>query len=60
MYFNNVINDLLFVDYYELVNEIINNVSHKSNANSLAKLKKISKEKDEFFEAAKVNAQEAR
>jgi len=60
VYFNNVINNLLFVDYYELVNGIVNNVSHKSNANSLAKLKKVSKEKDEFFETAKVNAREAR
>lgn len=50
----------MFLDYYNLVNETINDVSHKSNTNSLSKLKKISIEKDELFQAAKVNAQEAR
>lgn len=52
--------NLLFLDYYELVNGTINDVSHKPNANYLSKLKNISLEKDVFFQRAKSYAQEAR
>ncbi|CAI6363574.1 unnamed protein product [Macrosiphum euphorbiae] len=47
-------------NYYELVNETVNDVSHKHNSSFLKKLHKVSLEKDELFQAAKVNAQEAR
>jgi hypothetical protein len=49
----------LSLDYYELVNGTINNVSHKPNADYLSKLKNLSVEKDELFKKAKSNAQEA-
>lgn len=49
-----------YLDYYELVNGTINDVSHKPNANYLSKLKNISEEKDELYQRAKSNAQEAR
>lgn len=52
--------EILFLDYYKLVNETVNNISHKSNANSLSKLKNISTEKDELVQTAKLNAREAR
>lgn len=52
--------DIFFLDYYELVNKTVNDISHKSNSNFLEKLKNISTEKDELFQTAKINAQEAR
>lgn len=52
--------ETLFVDYYEVVNGIVNDVSHKHNTSILKKLQKVSMEKDELFQTAKVNAQEAR
>jgi len=52
--------ETLFVDYYEVVNGIVNDVSHKHNTSFLKKLQKVSMEKDELFQTAKVNAQEAR
>lgn len=55
-----LISNLLFLDYYELVNEIVNNISDKSNLNLLAKLKNINIEKNELFKTAKINAREAR
>lgn len=47
-------------NYYELVNGTVNDVSHKHNSGFLKKLQKVSLEKDELFQTAKVNAQEAR
>lgn len=47
-------------NYYELVNETVNDVTHRHNTSLLKKLKKVSLEKDELFQTAKVNAQEAR
>jgi len=55
-----IFDETLFVEYYELVNETINDVSHKHNTNFLKKLHKVNLEKDELFQTAKVNAQEAR
>jgi len=52
--------ETLFVEYYELVNETVNDVSHKHNTSFLKKLQKVSLEKNELFQTAKVNAQEAR
>ncbi|XP_003240956.1 MICOS complex subunit Mic60 isoform X1 [Acyrthosiphon pisum] len=47
-------------NYYELVNGTVNDVSHKHSSSFLKKLQKVSLEKDELFQTAKVNAQEAR
>lgn len=51
---------ILFVDYYELVNGTVNNIPQKHNSITLEKLQKVSLEKDELFQTAKVNAREAR
>jgi len=55
-----ILNETLFVDYYEQVNGTVNNISQKHNSITLKKLQKVSLEKDELFQTAKVNAQEAR
>lgn len=55
-----ILYETLFVDYYELVNGTVNNIPQKHNSITLKKLQKISLEKDELFQTAKVNAQEAR
>lgn len=55
-----IFDEILFVEYYELVNETVNDVSHKHNTGFLKKLQKINLEKDELFQTAKLNAQEAR
>lgn len=47
-------------NYYELVNGTVNNIPQKHNSITLEKLQKVSLEKDELFQTAKVNAQEAR
>ncbi|XP_027837338.1 MICOS complex subunit Mic60-like isoform X1 [Aphis gossypii] len=47
-------------NYYELVNGTVNNIPQKNNSITLKKLQKVSLEKDELFQTAKVNAQEAR
>lgn len=54
-----ILNKILFLGYYELVNGTVNNVSYKSNYDSLAQLKKVGREKEELFQTAKVNGQEA-